>query len=84
VPRGVAKVWRLCRARHNTHSFSTYHLAMHEDARLTEMQLGHRSDDLLYTHYRALATKAEARKYWAIAPVKLSKLGLPSDLDIIG
>ena len=46
---------------------------MYEDARLTEMQLGHRSDDLLYTHYRALATKAEARKYWQIAPAKKNK-----------
>ena len=79
VPEGKAWRYHLDNVRehapevpwpHNCmrHSFATYHLAMFGDARLTEMQLGHRSDDLLYTHYRALDTKEDAEKYWKIVP----------------
>lgn len=50
------------------HSFTSYHLAMFEDAPKTSMQLGHRIPDVLYDHYRGLATKRNAEKYWDIQP----------------
>jgi len=79
TPRGGA--WRyhfdavrneagLLRWPHNCmrHCFATFHLAKYRDRRRTELQLGHRSDDLLYAHYRALATKQEAEEYFNIMP----------------
>jgi len=51
------------------HSFATYHLALHEDAAKTALQLGHtQNTDLLFNNYRSLATKKDAEKYWALCP----------------
>ena len=51
------------------HTFSTFHLSMHRDAALTAHELGHTQGvDLLYTHYRGLATKEEAKTFWNILP----------------
>ncbi|MDC0369322.1 site-specific integrase [Opitutales bacterium] len=52
------------------HSFGTYHCALHENPIKTSNELGHKSgDDVLYTHYRSLATKAEGRAFFNIRPV---------------
>lgn len=51
------------------HSFGTYHLAAFEDATATAAQMGHRGNtDLVFLHYRALVTKADAAPYWDITP----------------
>ena len=51
------------------HSFASYHLGLHQDPGKTAFELGHRGDpSLLYRHYRGLATKADAERFWAIAP----------------
>ena len=50
------------------HSFATYHLGLHQNAPQTAHELGHTAPDMLYRHYRNLATKAEATKYFLIAP----------------
>jgi integrase len=50
------------------HSFASYHLVMCGDPRRTEMQLGHKSENLLYEHYRDLVTEEEAQAYWGIEP----------------
>jgi len=50
------------------HSFASYHLAKHGSADLTATQLGHRSTDMLFRHYRELVTKDDAEKFWAISP----------------
>lgn len=50
------------------HSFASYHLAMHGSADKTALQMGHRSTDMLFRHYRELVTKEEAEKFWVIVP----------------
>ena len=50
------------------HSYATYHLALHEDAAKTAHQLGHKDIGVLYNHYRGLAKKKDARKFWKIGP----------------
>lgn len=49
------------------HSFVTYHLAMWENAGQTALQAGH-SEQMLFTHYREIATKEDAEKFWAVFP----------------
>ena len=51
------------------HSFGSYHLAHHGDATKTANQMGHQSTDVVHNHYKALVTKAEAEKFWALRPV---------------
>jgi len=50
------------------HSFASYHLAMHGSQDKTATQLGHRSSQMLFQHYRELVTKEDAQKFWAILP----------------
>ena len=51
------------------HSFGSYHYALHGNPLETSRQLGHKaSDQVLFDHYRALATKAQAETYFAIKP----------------
>ena len=54
-------------------SFASYHLAMHGSADKTATQLGHRSTDMLFEHYRELVTKDEAERFWNIFPEAISK-----------
>lgn len=49
------------------HSFATYHLALTSDPGKTALLLGHEGNPaMLYRHYRGLATKAEARRWFAL------------------
>ena len=51
------------------HSFGSYHYALHGSPLETSRLLGHKaSDQVLFDHYRALATKAQAEAYFAICP----------------
>ena len=51
------------------HSFGSYHYALHGNALETARQMGHsQGDDTLFTHYRALASKDSAQKYFSIKP----------------
>jgi integrase len=51
------------------HSFGSYHYALHGNPLETSRQLGHKaSDQVLFDHYRALATKKQAEEYFAITP----------------
>lgn len=59
-------VWKKNAMRH---SFGTYHYALHCDSIKTSTQLGHRQgDNVLFEHYRALATKKQAEAYFGIVP----------------
>lgn len=50
-------------------TFATMHYATHGDAAILASILGHTGGhDVLFRHYRGLATKADARKYWNIRP----------------
>lgn len=50
------------------HSFASYHLALHEDAAKTALQLGHTNTTVLFQHYRELARPEEAAAFFAITP----------------
>lgn len=50
------------------HSFATYHLAAYQDAARTALMLGHRGTDMLWQHYRALATEEQGAAWFAQTP----------------
>lgn len=51
------------------HSFASYDLSMHGDAVRTAHLMGHQGGTvMLHSHYKALVSKAEAQKYWALRP----------------
>jgi len=50
------------------HSFATYHVAKYGNPAKTSYELGHNSPELLFRHYRGLATAQDAAKFWQIAP----------------
>jgi integrase len=51
------------------HTFASMHYAMHQDESLLKAQMGHwERTSTLHRHYRALKTKAEAAKFWALHP----------------
>ena len=50
------------------HSFASYHLAYHQSADKTALELGHRDSKMLFAHYRELVTQEAAQSYWAIRP----------------
>ncbi len=50
------------------HSFASYHLALHQDAAKTALQLGHTNTAVLFQHYRELATPEDAKAFFSITP----------------
>jgi integrase len=56
------------------HSYGSYHLAQHENAAKTSLQMGHRDVDILFNHYRDLVMREDAAKFWAIAPAQESQV----------
>lgn len=66
------------------HAFASYHLALHEDAGKTALQLGHARADLLLTVYRNIRssdgrpiTKETATAYFDIRPKGAKVIPLP-------
>jgi integrase len=49
------------------HSFGSYHLAMYGDEIQTSVIMGN-SVEVLHAHYKALVTRADAERYWALRP----------------
>ena len=65
---------KLCEAakaprKHNglRHGFCTYHFAAHANENLTAAQAGN-SPAMIHAHYKGLATKTEAEKWFAVKP----------------
>ena len=50
------------------HSFASYHLAAHQDAAKTALQLGHIESRTLFAHYRELVKPEDAKAFWKIFP----------------
>ncbi len=51
------------------HSFGTYHYSLHGNSLETARLLGHKSNDqVLFDHYRALATKEQGEAFFSIVP----------------
>lgn len=49
------------------HAFCTYHFALHANENLTAAQAGN-SPAMIHAHYKGLATKADADKWFAVMP----------------
>ena len=57
--------------KHNglRHAFCTYHFALHANENLTAQQAGN-SPTMIHQHYKGLATKTEAEKWFSVMPAK--------------
>ena len=55
------------------HAFCTYHFALHANENLTAQQAGN-SPAMIHGHYKGLATKAEAEKWFKVRPNKAANL----------
>lgn len=60
---GLSKLCNVLR-----HSFCSYHVALHQDAAKTALLMQHTNQAMLYRHYKGLALRADAEKYFAISP----------------
>ena len=63
-------IWRATWERNAMrHSFGSYHYALHGNPLETARLLGHKANDqVLFDHYRALATKPQGEAFFAIKP----------------
>ncbi len=52
------------------HSFGSYDFAFSDNAAATAAKLGHKNDDILFEHYRALTDKSEAERFFNIVPAE--------------
>lgn len=52
----------------NRHTYASMHYAHHQNEALLQVQMGHRSAKMLHEHYRAVKTRAEAARFWALRP----------------
>ena len=61
------------------HAFCTYHFAAHANENLTAAQAGN-SPTMIHAHYKGLATKADAEKWFAVHPSKSAakEIALPA------
>ena len=50
------------------HTYASNHLAFHQDAAKTALQLGHVESRTLFRHYRELVRPNEASAFWQISP----------------
>ena len=48
------------------HSFGSYHLAHFQDAARTALEMGHRSTEMVFRHYREIVAPEDAAQYWSI------------------
>jgi integrase len=55
------------------HSFASYRLAAIHDAPRVSAELGHTSQQMLYSTYRELVLPVEADRYWKIEPATETK-----------
>jgi len=58
------------------HAFCTYHFALHANENLTAAQAGN-SPAMIHAHYKGLATKAEAEKWFTVLPARTAKNIIP-------
>jgi len=54
------------------HAFCSFHFALNANENLTAQQAGN-SPAMIHAHYKGLATKAEAEKWFAVLPPKSAK-----------
>jgi len=54
------------------HSFASYHLAAHQSADQTALEMGN-SPQILFAHYRELVKKEDAEEFWKIMPETIDR-----------
>ena len=59
------------------HAFCTYHFALHANENQTAQQAGN-SPAMIHQHYKGLATKDEAEKWFAVTPPKTDPAEAPT------
>jgi integrase len=60
------------------HSFASYHLAKHQNAAMTALDMGHVvGAHMVFNHYREIVTPEEAERYWNIFPPTEAKNVVP-------
>ena len=59
------------------HAFCTYHFALNANENQTAQQAGN-SPTMIHAHYKGLATKAEAQKWFKLRPAKAAKKNRPT------
>ena len=55
------------------HTFGSYHVAKHNNAALTALQMGHTRTSTLFEHYRQAVHSEDADAFWDIRPNYLAK-----------
>ncbi len=68
--RGLKIAWPQNGLRH---SYASYRLADIQDAAKVALEMGN-SPQMVFQHYRELVTPADAKKWWAIAPLQPGKV----------
>ena len=57
------------------HTYATMHFAEHQNRDLLAAQMGHTgASGVLEKHYKGLATKEQAARFWAIVPADAAKV----------
>lgn len=56
------------------HSFASYHFGHHKDQVSTCFQMGHRSAQMLFAHYRSLVTSKDAASFWNLYPNNINEI----------
>jgi len=60
------------------HSFGSYHMAAYENAGKTALQMGHRTIDTTFEHYRRAVRPEDAKRFWSIMPeIKANTIQFP-------
>jgi len=57
------------------HAFCTYHFALHANENQTAQQAGN-SPAMIHAHYKGLATKSEAQKWFAVKPKRTQAMNV--------
>ena len=56
------------------HSYASYWMTIHRDEDQCRDNMGHRTKEQLFTHYRQHTTEAEAQAFWTVRPTMMSKI----------
>ncbi|HMP75089.1 MAG TPA: hypothetical protein PKE12_02220 [Kiritimatiellia bacterium] len=60
------------------HTYASYHLARHQNAAATALQLGHHGDTtVLFAHYRNVIRREHAATFWQLRPLSAKVIPLP-------
>jgi integrase len=55
------------------HSYASYFLKAFENENMLRLNLGHVGSDLIFSNYRALCSKEEAKRFWEIRPAGVAE-----------